>query len=50
VLTAAIGINNAGMILAVGAATTDKGPLEMDDTHHHAGPAHAFILIPLPKS
>lgn len=50
VLTAAIGINNVGMILAVGAATTDKGPLEMDDTHHHAGPAHAFILIPLPKS
>jgi probable HAF family extracellular repeat protein len=50
VLTAAIGINNAGMILAVGAATTDKSPFEMDDTHHHAGQAHAFILIPLPKS
>jgi probable HAF family extracellular repeat protein len=50
VLTSAIGINNAGMILAVGAATTDKGPLDMDDTHHHAGPAHAFILIPHTKS
>jgi probable HAF family extracellular repeat protein len=51
VLTTAIGINNVGMIVAVGAATTDtNSPLEMDDTHHHAGPAHAFILIPLTKS
>jgi probable HAF family extracellular repeat protein len=50
VLTTAIGINNGGMIVAVGAATTDKGPLEMDDTHHHAGPAHAFILVPRAKN
>ena len=51
VLTTAIGINNAGRIVAVGAATTDKSsPLEMDDTHHHAGPAHAYMLIPLPKN
>jgi len=50
VLTTAIGINNVGMILALGAVTIDKGPLEMDDTHHHAGPAHAFILIPRAKT
>jgi probable HAF family extracellular repeat protein len=49
-LTTAIGINNIGMILAVGALTPDKNsPFEMDDTHNHAGPTHAFILIPTKK-
>jgi len=50
VLTTAIGINNAGMILALGATTIDKGPLDMDDTHRHAGPTRAFVLIPRPKT
>lgn len=49
VLTSAIGINDAGLIVAVGAVTTDVGnPLELDDTHRHAGPIHAFLLTPLP--
>jgi probable HAF family extracellular repeat protein len=48
ILTAAIGINNAGRILVLGAVTTDNSqPLQLDDTHHHAGPIHAFLLIPL---
>jgi len=47
-LTSAIGINNAGWILAFGAVTTDRSqPLELDDTHHHAGPVHAFLLKPV---
>jgi probable HAF family extracellular repeat protein len=47
ILTSAIGINNAGWILAVGAETIDRSqPLNLDDTHHHAGPIHAFLLTP----
>ena len=47
ILTTAIGINDAGIILALGVVTTDKiSPLETDDTHNHAAPAHAFVLIP----
>jgi hypothetical protein len=48
VLTSAIAINNAGWILALGAVTLDKSqPLQLDDTHHHAGPIHAFLLKPV---
>jgi probable HAF family extracellular repeat protein len=48
VLTSATTINNAGWILALGAVTTDKSqPLQLDDTHHHAGPIHAFLLKPV---
>lgn len=48
ILTSAIGINNAGRILAIGAVTIDRSqPLNLDDTHHHAGPIHAFLLTPL---
>jgi probable HAF family extracellular repeat protein len=48
ILTAAIGINNAGWIIAIGAVTVDQSqPLNLDDTHHHAGPIHAFLLTPL---
>jgi probable HAF family extracellular repeat protein len=47
VLTSAIGINNAGLIVAIGAPTTDRsGPVDLDDTHVHAGPTHAYILTP----
>jgi probable HAF family extracellular repeat protein len=47
VLTSATGINNLGIITAVGAVTTDHSePIELDDTHQHAGPIHAFLLIP----
>lgn len=50
VLTSAVAINNAGWILALGAATVDKSqPLQLDDTHHHAGPIHAFLLTPVGK-
>jgi probable HAF family extracellular repeat protein len=44
VLTSAIGINDAGLIVAIGAVTAD--PLETDDTHRHAGPIHGFLLTP----
>jgi len=48
VLTSAIAINNGGKILALGAATKDRSqPLEIDDTHHHAGPIHAYLLTPV---
>jgi len=48
ILTSATTINNAGWILALGAVTTDKSqPLQLDDTHHHAGPIHAFLLKPV---
>lgn len=48
ILTSAVGINNAGWILALGAVTIDKSqPLQLDDTKHHAGPIHAFVLIPV---
>ena len=48
VLTAAVGINNASRILAIGVVTTDRSqPVEQDDTHQHAGPIHAFLLVPL---
>ena len=47
VLTSAISINSAGLIVAVGAVTADvSNPLETDDTHRHAGPIHAFLLTP----
>ena len=33
--------------LTIGAVTTDRSqPLDLDDTHHHAGPIHAFLLTP----
>lgn len=48
ILTSAIGINNAGWILAIGAVTMDHSqPLNLDNTQHHAGPIHAFLLTPL---
>jgi probable HAF family extracellular repeat protein len=48
ILTAAIGINNAGWIVAIGAVTPDHSqPLNLDDTHIHAGPIHAFLLTPV---
>lgn len=48
ILTSAIAINNAGWILALGAVTTDKSqPLQLDNTNHHAGPIHAFLLVPV---
>jgi probable HAF family extracellular repeat protein len=48
ILTAAIGINNPGWIVAIGAVTLDQSqPLNLDDTHIHAGPIHAFLLTPL---
>jgi probable HAF family extracellular repeat protein len=48
ILTSAIAINNAGWILALGAVTIDKsGPLQLDDTHSHAGPIHTFLLRPV---
>jgi hypothetical protein len=48
ILTSAIAINNAGWILALGAVTTDNSePLQLDNTHHHAGPIHAFLLTPV---
>jgi probable HAF family extracellular repeat protein len=38
VLTSALGINNAGLIVAIGVVTTDRsGPVDIDDTHVHAG-------------
>ena len=47
VLTSAIGINDAGLIVAIGAVTADvSNLLETDDTHHHAGPIHGFLLTP----
>jgi probable HAF family extracellular repeat protein len=47
VLTSALGINNAGLIVAIGVVTTDRsGPVDPDDTHVHAGPIHAYILTP----
>jgi probable HAF family extracellular repeat protein len=47
VLTSALGINNAGLIVAIGVVTTDRsGPVDIDDTHLHAGQTHAFILTP----
>jgi probable HAF family extracellular repeat protein len=47
VLTSALGVNNAGLIVAIGVVTTDRsGPVDSDDTHLHAGPTHAFILAP----
>lgn len=47
VLTAAVGISNGGHILAIGIVTTDRSqPVEQDDTHQHAGPIHAFLLVP----
>jgi probable HAF family extracellular repeat protein len=48
ILTSAIAINNAGWILALGAVTIDKSqPLQLDNTNHHAGPIHAFLLVPV---
>jgi len=48
ILTSATTINNAGWILALGAVTNDKSqPLQLDDTHHHAGPIHTFLLKPV---
>jgi hypothetical protein len=48
VLTSAMGINDAGQIVTIGAVTADvSNPLETDDTHRHAGPIHAFLLTPL---
>jgi probable HAF family extracellular repeat protein len=48
VLTSAMGINDAGQIVAIGAVTADvSNSLETDDTHRHAGPIHAFLLTPL---
>jgi probable HAF family extracellular repeat protein len=50
VLTAAVAINNAGWILALGAVTIDRSQaLQLDDTRHHAGPVHAFLLKPVGK-
>lgn len=47
ILTSATAINNAGWILALGAVTTDKSePLQLDNTHHHGGAVHAFLLKP----
>jgi probable HAF family extracellular repeat protein len=47
VLTAAIGINDNGRIVAIGIKTTDRsGPVDSDDTHLHAGATHSFILSP----
>ena len=47
VLTSAIGINNAGLIVAIGVLTNDRsGPVDIDDTHVHSGSTHAFILTP----
>jgi probable HAF family extracellular repeat protein len=47
VLTAAVGINNAGLIVAIGVVTTDRsGPVDIDDTHVHSGLTHAYILTP----
>ena len=47
VLTSALGINDAGLIVAIGVLTTDRsGPVDADNTHVHAGPTHAFILTP----
>ena len=47
ILTSALGINNAGLIVAIGVVTTDhSGPVDTDDTHVHAGQTHAFILTP----
>jgi len=49
VLTSAIGINNAGLIVAIGVVSADANrPLDTDDTHGHAGQTHAFLLTPLP--
>jgi probable HAF family extracellular repeat protein len=48
VLTAAIGINNGGHILAIGVVTTDRSqPVQTDDTHQHAAAIHTFLLVPI---
>ena len=47
VLTAALGINDSGTIVAIGVLTTDRsGSVDPDNTHIHAGQIHSFILIP----
>lgn len=49
ILTSAVGLNNRGVIIAIGVVTTDHSqPLELDDPHQHAGPIHAFLLTPHP--
>jgi probable HAF family extracellular repeat protein len=49
VLTSAIGINNTGLIVAIGVVSADANrPVDTDDTHGHAGQTHAFLLTPLP--
>jgi len=48
VLTSAIGINNTGLIVAIGVVSADANrPLDSDDPHDHAGQTHAFLLTPL---
>lgn len=47
ILTSAIGINNAGLIVAIGVLSSDHShPVDPDDTHSHTGTIHAFILTP----
>ncbi len=47
VLRSAIGVNDGGMIVAIGLANTDPNhPLDPDDTHGHAASIHAFLLTP----
>ena len=48
ILTSAVGINNAGAIVAIGAVTSDHSQtFELDDTHAHPGQIHAFLLVPV---
>ena len=45
-LTTALGINDAGLIVAIGGINHDNAndrPADLDDAHH-AGPVHAFFL------
>ena len=47
VLTSATGINNAGLIVALGLVTSDRShPIEADDPHDHAAMVHAYLLTP----
>ena len=47
-LTTALGINDAGRIVAIGSINHDNAndrSADLDDAHH-AGPVHAFLLMP----
>jgi probable HAF family extracellular repeat protein len=46
VLTSAIGINDNGQIVAIGAAAPDTAHLVELDDPHHAGATHVFLLTP----